>query len=80
MTIPRDEAGIVSGNDYKHETYYTKIIINNKICRPDLKYTDSQMSNISVNIIMESPATYLCTLAIINIYIVNVANYMPITT
>jgi hypothetical protein len=29
---------------------------------------------------MESPATYLCTLTITIIYIVNVTNYMPITT
>ena len=36
--------------------------------------------NILVNIIMESSATYLCTLAITNIYIVNVTNYMPTTT
>ena len=29
---------------------------------------------------MESPATYLCTLTITIIYIVNGTNYMPITT
>jgi hypothetical protein len=41
---------------------------------------DPEMNSIPVNIIMESPATYLCTLTITNIYIVNVANYMSITT
>jgi hypothetical protein len=41
---------------------------------------DPEMNNIAVNIIMESPATYFCTLTITNIDIVNVANYMPITT
>ena len=38
---------------------------------------DPEMNSIPVNIIMESPATFVCTLT--NIYIVNVANYMPIT-